>query len=282
FLYFIGHRIVKEEGIVATHVYSHHQKHITILDGNNLTAYCGGCDIAVGRFDDATKPVFYNDELEGRYDTSLCCGGTKNDGKAFTLQEFSSGEPRLPWQDIQVRIDRQAALEIVVTFEHFFRIAVSEQFPNNDLRTLPALRYAPVGSPETNAVVQIVHTRDRWYGFEEFVVQLIGKATESIYIEQQYFQGYVSDLTINNLQNRVPFAIVEKIKERDDPAFYVHVVLPLIPDCFLKLDNAVTKHILLRFPHICSSASSFTVYRAPLKTKMETLSTIRSSCTAKP
>ncbi|CUG07265.1 Hypothetical protein, putative [Bodo saltans] len=245
--HYLGHRIGKEEGMVATHVYSHHQKHITILDGDNLTAYCGGCDIAVGRFDDATKSVFYNDELEGRYDTSLCYGGTKNDDEAFTLQDFTSGSPRLPWQDVQVRVEGLAALEIAATFEHFFRRAVAEQFPNNNEDTLPTLKYAPADPPTTapNAVVQIVHARDRGYGFEEFMVQLIGKATESIYIEQQHFQGYVSaDSRSNHLKNRVPFAIVEKIKERNDPAFNVHVVLPLIPDCFLKLDNAVTKHIL--------------------------------------
>ncbi|CUG11121.1 phospholipase D, putative [Bodo saltans] len=256
-LHYIGLSIDDPDSWVARRLYSHHQKHVTILDGDNLIAYCGGSDIAVGRYDDHEKVIFRHELTDTvRFDTSLRYGGTENNGKKFDRINFKSGKPRLAWQDVQFRVDADAALNVARTFEHFFRKAPNATGTTPIVQIVEErkkLNPAPVATM-TNSVVQIIDARNRELAFEEAMLQLISKATKSIYIEQQYFQGRLDfeDTRRNHLRNHVPLAIVSRIleigslrKKSGLPLdFEVRIVLPLIPDCFLQFESNITRHIL--------------------------------------
>ncbi|CUI15539.1 membrane-associated protein, putative, partial [Bodo saltans] len=184
-----------------------------------------------------------------KFSTSILYGGTSNDGAVVKEKDFEEdGDPRLPWQDVQVRINGPAAIEIARTFEHFFAKALAQK----KLSIEGPTTFASTGTfcPATvtsNALVQIVHAQVRDYEFQQAMLHLIKTATRSIDIEQQYFQGRIdyANTTENLLDNYVPLAIVERILEVNQPLdFRVRIVLPLIPDCFLNYDGLVAKEIM--------------------------------------
>ncbi|CUG89435.1 Hypothetical protein, putative [Bodo saltans] len=243
-VHYIDHRVHDRGSLLSSRIYTHHQKHVTIIDGNNMTSFCGGSDIAVGRYDDNQRVVFRN-ELHhdtDRFDSSLRYGGT---GGPFGPAEFVQGAPRLMWQDVQVRIDGPSALNVARTFEYFFKRALSQQ----RLSTASTPRYSEnaVIAPCTssNAVVQIINAKNRSFAFEQAMIHQINTATKEIYIEQQYFQGK-HDFSNNfvPLKNSVPIALISRILERNDPHFRVRIVLPLVPDCYLRYDKFLVKEIL--------------------------------------
>ncbi|CUG93976.1 unnamed protein product [Bodo saltans] len=257
---YMYHRV--KDGEFESWIFSHHQKHITILDGTNLSAYCGGSDIAAGRYDDEEKVVFHSElkppQLD-KFSTSILYGGTSNDGAVVKEKDFEEdGDPRLPWQDVQVRINGPGALDIARTFEHFFEKALTQQSLSLISRptTFTSKASDQAGKegdytfcPATvtsNALVQIVHAQNRDYDFQQAMLHLIKMATKSIDIEQQFFQGRIdyANTTENRLDNYVPLAIVERILEVNNPKFRVRIVLPLIPDCFLDYNHTAVKEIM--------------------------------------
>ncbi|CUF28774.1 Hypothetical protein, putative, partial [Bodo saltans] len=241
--HYIDHRVHDKGSLLSSHIYSHHQKHVTIFDGDELTSFCGGSDIAAGRYDDNDRVLFRKDLKDvDRFDSSLLYGGT---GEAFGPKEFEKGAPRLPWQDVQVRIDGPAALNVAQTFEYFFKQALSQQkLPTAET---PKHSETAIIAPCTasNAVVQIVHSKNRNFAFEKAMIQQINIATKEIYIEQQFFQGKHEFLrNFVPLRNSIPIELIARILERNDPDFRVRIVLPLVPDCYLRYDTFFTKEIL--------------------------------------
>ncbi|OJV47124.1 MAG: hypothetical protein BGO28_01620 [Alphaproteobacteria bacterium 43-37] len=204
---------------------SHHQKHVTLYNANSqsLVAYFGGIDLAVGRYDDERKVVFRrhleNDPNE--FNSHLYNGYSTED---LPLRNWEKGYPRMPWQDVQCKIDGRGAYKVVEIFDHFWASGKGR------------LRHSLVPPTRSLSPIAYIQFYDCMYQKKKTIQRAmrhhIAAAQRFIYIEQQYFQGLMPGSEAKHIRNLIPYDIVKKINacRRANRDFHVYIVIPLIPD----------------------------------------------------
>ncbi|KAK2996112.1 hypothetical protein RJ639_029473, partial [Escallonia herrerae] len=95
----------------ARKIYTHHQKTV-IVDADaghgkrKITAFVGGLDLAMGRYDTPKHPIF-----------TMLQTVHKDDFHNLTFEGPTVGCPREPWHDLHCQIDGPAAYDILTNFE---------------------------------------------------------------------------------------------------------------------------------------------------------------------
>lgn len=228
---------------------THHQKHVTIVKSGRIHSYLGGIDLARGRFEDTIKVVFAR-ELElfskvREYSTHLrnCYSP-----KLLTWEQWSlSNMPRTPWLDVQVRIDWKPATEVFKTFMIYWltvhqELACPEMVKEDtdlfngvldQLHVADAMPASPTCYCQFSGFQQGCFDIFQKYHFveiQEAWIRAIDAAQESIYIEQQFFQGRVGDE--GPLENEIPKAVVRAIVQNNRAGRHLRVtiVMPLAPE----------------------------------------------------
>jgi phospholipase D1/2 len=230
--------------------YSHHQKHVVI---DNKKAFVGGIDICYGRFDDANYKL--KADAEGRkalnrYNGCVSQVGTikKEDGidpfnekdknaviKAIQGRNKGASQipatdnystldpatqPRMPWQDVHVKIEGPAASYIAINFTLRWNISrdsteakdkltpdlVLPKLPSNSkgkcfvqvLRSAPLnmcrLERQPLSKADQEDINNPLKVQDNIYLAME---TLISKAEHFIYIENQFFVSNFGNASID-------------------------------------------------------------------------------------
>ncbi|KAK2976792.1 hypothetical protein RJ640_027188 [Escallonia rubra] len=253
-------------------IYSHHQKTV-IVDADaghgkrKITAFVGGLDLAMGRYDTPKHPIF----------TTLQTVH-KDDYRNRTFKGPTVGCPRTPWHDLHCQIDGPAAYDILTNFEERWlkaselqglqklKMIISREDGPKKLERPPeiiGMADAPFLSEDDTEAwhVQVFRsidsnsvkgfpddprdatTRNLVCGKNLLVdmsihtayVTAIRAAQHYIYIENQYFIGSSYNWTsfpklgANNL---IPMEIALKIatKIRANERFSAYVVIPMWPE----------------------------------------------------
>ncbi|GAV79648.1 C2 domain-containing protein/PLDc domain-containing protein/PLD_C domain-containing protein [Cephalotus follicularis] len=251
-------------------IYTHHQKNV-IVDSDaghyrrKITAFVGGLDLCMGRYDTPRHSLFKT--LETVH---------KDDYHNPNFTESTPGLPREPWHDLHCRIDGPAAYDILTNFEERW-LRASEPHGLRKLKTsyddsLLKLERIPdiIGMEEIHSLkdndpnawhVQVFRSIDSnsVKGFPKdpkddtsrnlvcgknvlidmsihaAYVNAIRAAQHFIYIENQYFLGSSynwdshKDLGANNL---IPMEIALKIanKIRANERFSAYILIPMWPE----------------------------------------------------
>ncbi|KAL5552171.1 hypothetical protein UlMin_002347 [Ulmus minor] len=248
-------------------IYSHHQKTLIVdtdagAGKRKITAFVGGLDFSLGRYDTPEHPLF------GTLKTAHA-----DDFHNPNFKKPGEGCPREPWHDLHCRIDGPAAYDVHTNFEERW-LKASEQLELQKLKSsydgallniddfvsmanVPCLRE---DNPETWNV-QIFRSIDsnsakgfpenskeatnknlvRWknvsidMSIHTAYVMAIRAAENFIYIESQYFlvSSYNWDsfkhLGANNLiPMEIALKIVNKIKANE--RFSAYIVIPMWPE----------------------------------------------------
>ncbi|XVF52792.1 hypothetical protein PTKIN_Ptkin05aG0047000 [Pterospermum kingtungense] len=251
-------------------IYSHHQKTVIVdADAGNtkrkITAFVGGLDLCMGRYDTQDHPLFRT--LQTLH---------KDDYRNKSFPEPDPGCPREPWHDLHCRIDGPAAYDILANFEerwlkasephglqklwtsHDDALLNIERIP--EIVRMTEIPYLSKDDPETWHV-QVFRSIDSnsVKGFPDepkdatqmnlvcgknFLIDMsihtayvnaIRAAQRFIYIENQYFLGSSynwdshKDLGANNL---IPIEIALKIanKIRSNERFSAYILIPMWPE----------------------------------------------------
>ncbi|MDR3413747.1 MAG: phospholipase D-like domain-containing protein [Formivibrio sp.] len=239
--------------------FSHHQKQVVI---DRKIGFIGGIDIAYGRYDDATftlkadadgrdglnrynscipaigsmvHPNIDPDLLNGWYDNSIG-GAAKKTRQTIAdggLQGVSGGtptttldptrQPRMPWQDLQQKIDGPAAINLALNFALRWNVGASPKLK------VPALAVKPAPG-DSGCSVQVLRSASAALRDKEFsaclgetkknafpyytpsgkqddilraMYQLIEQAQHYIYIENQFFTSAFGDAVPPNIDERL-------------------------------------------------------------------------------
>jgi phospholipase D1/2 len=223
--------------------FSHHQKQVVI---DRKIGFIGGIDIAYGRYDDETYTLKadadgrdglnrYNscipaigraqhavidpDLLDGWYDNSIGGGAdkTRKTIAAGGVQGALGGEPtgsldparqpRMPWQDLQQKIDGPAAVNLALNFVLRWNIGAKEQLEVPALAVEPApgksgcsvqvLRSASASLRSKEAAACGANAKKAAFphytpsgkqdDIKRAMCQLIEQSQHYIYIENQFF-----------------------------------------------------------------------------------------------
>ncbi|KAK3006976.1 hypothetical protein RJ639_015577, partial [Escallonia herrerae] len=256
----------------AGKIYSHHQKTV-IVDADaghgkrKITAFVGGLDLAMGRYDTPKHPIF----------TTLQTVH-KDDFHNLTFEGPTVGCPREPWHDLHCQIDGPAAYDILTNFEERWQKA-SELHALQKLKMVISGKDGPMRIERPPEIMGMADApclseddTEAWHvqvfrsidsnsvkGFPDdprnattrnlvcgknllidmsihtAYVTAIRAAQHYIYIENQYFIGSSYNWTsfpklgANNL---IPMEIALKIanKIRANERFSAYVVIPMWPE----------------------------------------------------
>ncbi|CAK4622001.1 unnamed protein product [Aphanomyces euteiches] len=244
--------------VLIPQFWSHHEK-IVVIDQS--TAFVGGLDIALGRFDTPAHSL-----------TDI------NKNKLWRGQDYSNPRlkdfvdvqhihtelidrqtvPRMPWHDVHCRLEGPVVLDVARHFILRWNFTVQKKYMTLATRSsgrhrhrftaiLPFL-HQPVSAPtrthEGEQVhCQVVRSLSPWSGgikteksIQQAYIDNIAEAKRFIYIENQFFvSGFDSDVSVSN---RVVEALYQRIMEAHEKqeTFRVMFIMPLLP-CF---EGAVT------------------------------------------
>jgi phosphatidylserine/phosphatidylglycerophosphate/cardiolipin synthase-like enzyme len=220
--------------------YSHHQKLVVI---DQKIAYIGGLDLCFGRFDDPAHRLadqnFQRLMWPGKDYYNPSVASMEGCDHPFTDLLDRSSTPRMPWHDVQTRVDGMAALDVSRNF--------IQRWNHHRLnQNLPILH---VRWNENNTIahgtcdVQCVRSLSVWSGgvvkeaslLEAYVLE-IRNAEHFIYIEQQFF---ISSSAGEMVRNPIADELVKKIlyAYRWKKTFRVVIVLPYAPEGPIASEN---------------------------------------------
>tara|TARA_R110002050_G_scaffold282049_1_gene429825 strand:- start:1994 stop:4417 length:2424 start_codon:yes stop_codon:yes gene_type:complete len=241
-------------------IWSHHQKFVVIDD---QVAYVGGVDLCFNRYDDSKYDVadLKNKKFPYRDYNNLNfpgCGETNGlwDREAAGIER--SRAPRMPWHDIHMVVEGQAAMDVSYNFIQRWNHAVKGTGSDISWYILPEsaqevrdrpniLREKEVRAESVEC--QVLRSVGFWSAGQTAPEQSIYRAYESliqharhfIYIENQYF---ISSVTRTFPQNRIAKALYERLRYAiaNKQRFRVIVILPVFPagDIF----SAATKYVI--------------------------------------
>jgi phospholipase D1/2 len=211
---------------------SHHQKMVlcdsTLDNTHKYVGFMGGIDLANGRFDDKNHQLFAFENF-------------KNDWYS------PEGVFREPWHDIHCKLQGEIIVDLYKNFEERWKVTnPNVDLPKLDISKISVL--APNHKKSWNIQLhRTIHSKNSYANTESSIetayIEAIKNANDFIYIENQYFIGsgdkYSSPEV--DIKNKIPEAIVEKIKEvlRKDPKkeFKVYIIHPYYPEGIRQIDS---------------------------------------------
>jgi len=193
--------------------WSHHQKGV-IIDFQR--AYIGGLDLADNRWDSPNHHLC--EPVKGHYPG-------QDFRNPFVENMDRNKDPRMPWHDVQIGVDGEAAYDVAINFIQRWNTSS----PN--LIKFESLPRTSKGNGDTPC--QITRSMHSFYCGENYneksirsaFVHAITAAKSFVYIESQYFIDMTQNRPIiSAILNRVTRAI------EGNEAFTVAIVLPQMPD----------------------------------------------------
>lgn len=189
--------VIRDPSSFGLVIWSHHQKTVVI---DQEIAFCGGIDIAYNRFEiPGVYPLY---DTKGHHFYGLDYVNPlirqKNTGDPKQSNYDRSWEPRMPWNDIQVKVTGIGALDIARNFIERWNHAAQE---NKEMKYKGSLSpslttlHSRFDEPYPNCKVQVLRSISSW-GFgvqltessiEKAYISLIERAKRFIYIENQFF-----------------------------------------------------------------------------------------------
>ncbi|KAK2974525.1 LOW QUALITY PROTEIN: hypothetical protein RJ640_002430 [Escallonia rubra] len=291
----------------AGFIYSHHQKTVIVDadagDGKRkITAFLGGFDLAMGRYDTPKHPLFTTSQTEH-----------KDDFHNPTFKKPSFGCPREPWHDLHCQIDGPAAYDVLTNFEerlpkaselHGLRklkgklrkvapmkikrppeiigmgdapclsqddaeVWHSQIFRSIDSNSVKDFPDDPRDATTRNLACEKNLLVDR--GIHTAYVTAIRAAKRYIYIENQYFIGSSCNWTSFaklGADNLIPREIALKIasKIRANERFSAYVVIPMWPE---GVPTGVVTQRILFWQHHTMKMMYEEIYNALVEAELE-------------
>eukprot|EP01080_Neovahlkampfia_damariscottae_P006739 gene6739-10904_t len=136
--------------------------------------------------------------------------------------------PRMPWCDMQVKIQGEIVLDLTKSFKQRWEIAKKKSII--DIKNKCEI----VGKTGYLCDIRLLRSVTEWNSgvktegsFLESYIKLIENAEHYVYIENQYFISGTEDKK-NGILNKVAFAIIKRIMKafNEKKAFKVIIVLP--------------------------------------------------------
>ena len=209
--------VVRHRGPLA---FTHHQKFV-VIDCDK--AFCGGLDLAWGRYDTKNHPVTdlkseiwkgldYRNPLLKADDTNSQSKQPYSD----TIDRLKN--PRMPWHDIHSQINGRPAYDIALNFiQRFNHHQVSKK--KKGLRISPDVRYIKShynqNTDPTSLICHVVRSISEWSGcsrvergIHDAIINMIQNSKKSIYIENQFF---ISALYGPPVMNAVASVLADRI-----------------------------------------------------------------------
>eukprot|EP01080_Neovahlkampfia_damariscottae_P006568 gene6568-10731_t len=227
--------VIRDPKYTVWSFWSHHQKSIII---DQEIAYVGGVDIAYNRYENPdTYPLFDHEKKEFfGMDYVNPMLDMRNLGD--NLEDYIDRKkiPRMPWQDIAMKVVGLAARDVSKNFIQRWNLANrSGKFPlllkSTQKINQSKLKYE-------NCKVQVLRSASKWsFGLEipersiyEAHIELIENSEHYIYIENQFFISSSSDSQVNP-QNRIVSALISRLRRAIEKKkkFKLIVMLPLQP-----------------------------------------------------
>ncbi len=209
---------------------SQHQKMLILDDDQqNLHAFYGSADLAIGKFDWNEHPLINTDN---------------NQGAAFNVYRTFQGEQwrkimgtnlRMPWHEMQAHVRGAVVSDMAQEFAKRWQSTNSSWFANSPAENRINLHltkhysnppHSPSGIWQAQLLISSAEkTHEK--SIHKALLQAIYFAKEYIYLESQYFTQMEEDA-----HNRIPNALVEKIilMHQQGKPFHVYLALPLIPN----------------------------------------------------
>lgn len=189
--------VIRDPSSFGLVIWSHHQKTVVI---DQEIAFCGGIDIAYNRYEIPGVYPLYDTKEENfiglDYVNPLIRQKNKGDYKENNYDR--SLEPRMPWNDIHVKVSGIISLDLALNFIERWNYAAQEkQDMKNKVWLCPNLSnfHKRYDEQFSNCKVQVLRSISSW-GFgsqliessiEHAYISLIEKAKHFIYIENQFF-----------------------------------------------------------------------------------------------
>jgi phospholipase D1/2 len=255
----VGHFI--HDG-VGSLTYSNHQKFVVI---DQRIGFCGGIDVTFNRYEEDYYPI-----LDQNLDKLLFPG--KDYVNPTLFEDYSDPvlkdskmdrfiTPRMPWRDMQVRLEGDIVLDLANNFSQRWLTATKKSL-------IVVQKKSPeIGNIGSICDVRLLRSASEWnstvkteHSFLDSYLELIENSQHYIYIENQYFISQ-NENTENGIKNKLGFAIINRIlkahKEKKD--FKVIMVLPsqiasALSDAVISQPQREIKHYL--YGSICKGDSS--------------------------
>uniref|UniRef100_A0AC34GX80 Phospholipase n=1 Tax=Panagrolaimus sp. ES5 TaxID=591445 RepID=A0AC34GX80_9BILA len=178
--------------------------------------------------------------------------------------------PRMPWHDSQSATYGEAARDVARHFIQRWNAAKREKLRNNDAYPyLIPKSYDNIRVPSaiiTNDMykteVQVLRSVTRWSALtdktedsiQQAYISLMANAKHYIYIENQFFVSMINNADVSNEINRT---ICDRIikAHRNDEAFRVYIVLPLLPAMEADIKSSQYNVMLTMLSFLYSSLS---------------------------
>ncbi|KAF0716164.1 Aste57867_2992 [Aphanomyces stellatus] len=243
--------------VLIPQFWSHHEK-IVVID--QTTAFVGGLDIALGRFDTpmhSLTDVGRDKKWVGQDYSNPRLKDFVDVQRIKTELIDREKVPRMPWHDIHCRLEGPIALDVARHFIHRWNFTVQKKYfvlikrRRRRAHKIPALIpfvTQPAQIPTRTHVgdkvhCQIVRSLSPWSGgvkteksIQQAYIDLITDAKHFIYIENQFFvSGFDGD---SSVANRVVDALYHRILDAHtkQESFRVMFIMPLLPS----FEGAVT------------------------------------------
>jgi phospholipase D1/2 len=240
-----------QEGVGSV-TYSNHQKFVVI---DQRIGFCGGIDLAFNRYEEDNYPI-----LDQQMDKLLFPG--KDYVNPTLFEDYSDPVlkdskidrfkiPRMPWRDMQVRLEGDIVLDLAINFSQRWSTATSKSL------IIVQKKSESIGNNGNICNVRLLRSASDWnssvkteHSFLDSYLELIENSEHYIYIENQY---YISQNENNKkgVKNKLGFAIINRILKahKEKKAFKVIFVLPsqiasTLSDGILSQPQREIKHYL--------------------------------------
>eukprot|EP01080_Neovahlkampfia_damariscottae_P008939 gene8939-888_t len=212
--------IFKDPNGTVFQFWSHHQKCVII---DQEIGYCGGIDLAYNRWEDPEQYLIF-DENEKYFPGMDYVNPLKKTvyvGDNLTSYLDRSKIPRMPWQDIQVKIVGIGGKDLAKNFIQRWNFGVRKfsSIPQLIMSIEPLRPKLREKENYQNCNIQIVRSACRWsFGTEQpersiydAYIELIEKSKHFIYIENQFFISAANE-NQKNPRNYIVAALIKRIK----------------------------------------------------------------------
>ncbi|XP_073135995.1 phospholipase D alpha 1-like [Henckelia pumila] len=256
------------QGFQVSTLFTHHQKTVVVdseatgerSQKRRIVSFVGGIDLCDGRYDTRSHSLFRTLDSIHHDDFHQ---------PNFPGSSIRKGGPREPWHDVHCRLEGPVAWDVLYNFEQRWRKQVGNQYIYSlkelDRFILPPTNITTTADPETWNV-QIFRSIDGGaaFGFPEkpeeasekglvsgkdnvidrsiqdAYINVIRRANNFIYIENQYFLGSsfdwkksrdikIEDINaLHLIPKELSLKIVSKIQANE--RFTVYIVIPMWPE----------------------------------------------------
>lgn len=258
---------------IIRRVWSHHQKTVMI---DNAVGYCGGIDIAIGRYDTEDYHILEEKGVSefwpGLYYSNAMAGYGEYGGDTLIVPEGQTNRktiPRMPWHDIHMKVIGEPVLDLTRNFIERWEVS------RNNWKIVPDPNVYEPAIPQDDVIhdcnVQVLRSAAHWsfdfklteHSLYTAHIEAIRNSKRYVFLESQFFIA-TNDSELENPNNLLLKALIERVERahKNNEDFKVYVVTPLQSSSKL---NSITRTLM--FWQLSSSYRGFYCFDYILKQK---------------